>query len=260
MNATAFDGVKPWPGQEGSGAQLADGRDARHDNQPPLEDRIAMQFEDQLRDQNLLQRITDITASAGRVPATINDETIAGKVGDLITQARTCRQAVEAAREVHNRPLLTAQRNLKGRADALLKPMDDAIQAVKRQLDAFMAEQARLRAEARRQADEQARIAREAAAAAAQDAAGDEPTAVPPPVIHAAMITDPVARGDMSRVGTRTVWRHEIEVPIAKLPKTILENEKVVEAINSVIAAQVRAGTRTIKGVRIWDEQVANVR
>jgi hypothetical protein len=74
-------------------------------------------------------------------------------------------------------------------------------------------------------------------------------------------VAEPVARGDLgSRVGTRTVWKHEIEVPIAKLPKAILENEKVRAAVDQVIGAMVRTGTREIKGVRIWSEQVADVR
>lgn len=255
-----FDDVKPWPGQQ-SGSELDSGRDARLDNQPPLEERILMQFEDELRDDGLLERIAAITESAGRVP-TIDSQAVAGKVGDLIAQARAAGKAVEERRETHNRPLLTAQRALKGRADALLAPMVQAIDGVRRSLDAYMAEEARKAREAERLAAEQARIAREAAEAAAAEAAkAGEPAPPPPPVIEPARVEQPVARGDMgARVGTRTVWKHEIEVPVAKLPKAILENAKVVDAINQVIAAQVRAGTREIKGVRIWDEQVADVR
>jgi hypothetical protein len=74
-------------------------------------------------------------------------------------------------------------------------------------------------------------------------------------------VAEPVARGDLgSRVGTRTVWKHEIEVPIAKLPKAILENEKVRAAVDQVIGAMIRGGTREIKGVRVYSEQVADVR
>jgi hypothetical protein len=74
-------------------------------------------------------------------------------------------------------------------------------------------------------------------------------------------VAAPVARGDLgSRVGTRTVWRHEIEVPIAKLPKQILEAAPVREAVDKAIAAAIRAGNREIKGVRIWSEQEASVR
>lgn len=261
MTATAFTDVPEWPGEK-SGDQLESGRDARHDNQPPLDERISMEFEEQLRADGLLERIADITASAGRVPA-IDSQIIAGKVGDLIAQGRAAGKAVEERRETHNRPLLNAQRALKGRADGLLAPMIQAIDGVKRSLDAYMAEESRKAREAERAAQEQARIAREAAEKAALEAAkaGEPAPPPPPPVIEPARVEQPVARGDMgARVGTRTVWKHEITVPIAKLPKAILENAKVVDAINSVIAAQIRAGTREIKGVRIWDEQVADVR
>lgn len=257
----AFDDVKPWPGQA-SGEQLGDGRDARLDNQPPLEERVAMEFEDRLRADGLLQRIEDITASAGRVPP-ISDQAIAGKVGDLISQARAAMKEVESRRETHNRPLLNAQRTLKGRADALITPMDQAIRAVRARLDAFIAEEERKCRETQRLADEQARIAREAAEKAAREAeeAGRPAPPPPPPLIEPAQVEKPLFRGDMgASVGTRTIWKHEIEAPIAKLPKAILENAKVVDAINQVIAAQVRAGTREIKGVKIWSETASAVR
>lgn len=73
-------------------------------------------------------------------------------------------------------------------------------------------------------------------------------------------VAEPVVRGDLgSRVGTTTVWRHEI-LSVRQLPDAILKHEKVVEAINKVIAAQVRGGARSIKGTRIWDEKAVAVR
>lgn len=250
--ATAFP-ADAWHGD----APTAD----RHHNQPPLEERLVMDFEDQLRADGLTDRIDQLVTSAGKVPEAI-DQSIAGKIGDLIAMARTCRKAVEERRETHNRPLLNAQRALKGRADALLAPLDDAINGVKRSLDAFMAEEARKAREAQRIADEQARIAREAAEKAAREATErNEPApAPPPPVIEAAHIEQPVARGDMgARVGTRTVWKHKID-SVRQLPDAILKNERVIEALDKVIAAQIRGGTRVIKGVTVWDEQVADVR
>lgn len=250
--ATAFDKQDAWHG---------DAPVDRHHNQPPLEERLVMDFEEQLRDDGLTKRIDDIVTSASKVPDVI-DQTVAGKIGDLIAMARTCRKAVEERRETHNRPLLNAQRALKGRADALLAPLDTAINAVKRSLDAYMAEEARKADLARREAEEQARIAREAAEEAAREAsANDQPAPTPPPpVIEPAHIEQPVARGDMgTRVGTRTVWKHKIE-SVRQLPDAILKNERVVEALDKVIAAQIRGGAREIKGTTIWSEQVADVR
>jgi hypothetical protein len=255
MSATAFTDVPEWPEQE-TAAKLD-----RHHNQPPLEDRVAMDFVDELTKEGLTLRIADITASAGRVPE-IGDQATAGKVGDLIKQASAAKKRVEEIREVHNRPLLNAQRGLKARMDGLLADMDAAIRSVRQRLDAFIAEEDRKRREAQRLADEHARIAREAAEKAAREAEeAGRPIPAPAPIITPAEIEKPIMRGDMgASVSTRTVWRHEIEVPIAKLPKAILENAKVVEAIDSVIAAQIRAGTREIKGVKIWSETASAVR
>ena len=255
--ATAFDDVPAWPGKEPEPTL------DRHHNQPPLEERVIMDFEDDLRAQGLTDRIAQIIESAGRAPA-VTDEIVAGKVGDLITMARAADKAVEATREKYNRPLLTAQRALKGRGDAIVKPMTDAINGLRRSLDGFMAEKARIAAEERRKAEEAARIAREDAERRAREAAeqGQPVEEVAPlPTIEPAKVAEPVAHGDMgARVGTRTVWKHEIEVPIAKLPKAILENEKVRDAVTQVIGAMIRGGTREIKGVRIWSDQVADVR
>lgn len=250
---TAFDKLDAWHGD----TPVAD----RHHNRPPLEDRLVMDFEEQLRADGLTDRIEQIVTSAGRVPV-IDNGTVAGKVGDLIAMARTCRKAVEERRETHNRPLLNAQRALKGRADALLAPLDEAINVVRRSLDAYMAEEARKADKLRREAEEQARLAREAAENAAREAADRNESAPPPPapIVEAARIDQPVARGDMgARVGTKTVWKHSI-ASIRQLPDRILKNERVVEAIDKVIAAEVRGGAREIKGVEIWSEQVADVR
>ena len=72
-----------------------------------------------------------------------------------------------------------------------------------------------------------------------------------------------MARGDLgARVGTRTVWHHEIE-SVRQLPDRLLKHPKVLDALNVVIAAEIRSmgTTKTdIKGVRIWSTQAAAVR
>lgn len=253
-----FDDVKPFPGEQ-SGQQLESGRDARLDNQPPLEERLVMDFVEELDKDGLTKRVQDITESAGRVPA-IDSQEIAGKVGDLINQARAVKKAVEDAREGHNRPLLNAQRALMGRAKSILGPLDEAINGVKRRLDAYVMEEDRKRREAQRIADEAAERARRAADEAAREAEEAGQPAPPPPVVEAPQIEKPVARGDQgARVGTKTVWRHRI-VSVRQLPDRILKNERVVEAIDKVLSAEIRAGTREIKGCEIWSDQVADVR
>jgi hypothetical protein len=252
--ASVFADVPEWPEKKVE-------RDPRYDNQPPLDERVMMEFVEDLEREGITARIQELCESAGRVPE-ITSDAIAGKVGDLCKLARDVEKRVNDAREKHNRPLLNAQRSLKGKADGLLHPLLVAVSEVRTKLNGYMAEQARIAAEARAKAEAEARRLREEQELQARQAAKVGQPA-PEPIVHVepVKVAEPVARGDLgSRVGTRTVWRHEIEVPVAKLPKGILENEKVVAAIDQVIGQQVRNGAREIKGVRIWSEQVADVR
>jgi hypothetical protein len=245
-----FPDLPAFPGE----AQGGDGRVVtRHDNQPPLEERVVMDFEDKLKAAKLDARVAQLSDSAGRAPACDNDEA-AGKIGDLLSLARAARKAVEDLREGENRPILNAQRALKAKADALLAPMDKAMQELKRRLDAYVSEQARKAAEARRKAEEDARRLQEEARA---NAAPDEPI----PVVTPAPVPAPAIRSDLGTlVSARKVWRFEREVPIAKLPKDVLENQTVVDAVDKVLGAMVRGGARKIKGVRIFEDAAANIR
>lgn len=254
--ATAFPDVPAWPDAD----QLSSGRDARHDNAPPLEERVMMEFVEELERDGITARVSELLDSAGRVPP-IDSDTIAGKVGDLCKMAADVSKRIESAREKHNRPLLNAQRSLKARADAVFAPLAVAISGLRTSLNNYMAEQARKAAEERRKAEEEARRLQEEQAKRAAEAAERNEPPPPPPVIEPAKVEAPVARGDLgARVGTRTVWKHEIEVPIAKLPKAVLENERVRAAVDQVIGQMIRSGTKEIKGVRIWSEQEASVR
>lgn len=121
-----FDDVKPWP------ADLD-----RHHNQPPLVDRILVEFDDALRLNGLDERIAEVTASAGRAPA-IDNDAACGKAGDLIAQARAVREKVATEREELNGPLAVATKALKARADAVLAPMETAIADIQARLDGYM--------------------------------------------------------------------------------------------------------------------------
>ena len=268
--ASQFKDVPAWPGADRQ--TVGDILD-RHHNEPPLEERLLMDFSEALASAGITQRVDNIIASAGRAPACTSD-VIAGQIGDLVKMARVAQTDVEAERERLNRPLLTAQRSLKAKADGIVEPMAGAVAGLRRSLDAYMAEEARKADQARRLLEEQARAAARAALeehdrqvaaariAAEAEGASEAPVAefVPPaPVYEAAPLAAPVARGDLgARVGTKTVWKHRI-LSVRQIPDAILKNEKVVEALDKVIAAQIRGGCRTIKGVEIWDEQVANV-
>lgn len=122
----AFDDLKPWPADP-------------HHNQPPLEARVTLDFDDALRARELDSRVNVIIASADRSPLEILSPGEAGRAADLVAMARDCAKAIEAERETLNRPLLTAQRALKARAESVVAPMEAAIAVVREKLDAYVA-------------------------------------------------------------------------------------------------------------------------
>jgi hypothetical protein len=124
-----FEGIKEWPE-----APAPIGH-----NQPPLEMALLSELEDALVIKGLTRRIGEIIEAAGRAPP-VEDEDSAGAVGDLVAQAKEAKKAVEAEREVLNRPLLNAQRALKGKAVSLTLPMEAAIEPLRVSLDAYVAE------------------------------------------------------------------------------------------------------------------------
>lgn len=267
--ATAFPEVKPFPS--------ANPRAVMGGNRPPLGESIVTDFDIALAAEGLDKRVANLIAKgegAGPCP----DEEMAGKYGDFIKLAAAATKAVEGEREKLNRPLLTAQRNLKGRSDVLVERLNKAVRVVRGHLTVFMNEQERIAAERRRQAEAERRAAQEAADAEARrreeerarhEAENvDDPELVemiaPEPEllveIKALKVEEPVVRGDYgARVGTTTRWNHEI-ISVRQLPDRILKHAKVVEALDKVIAAEVRGGAREIKGTRIWSEQQVAVR
>lgn len=154
MNAP-FPDAKPWPKAEGANPRVALGN-----NNPPLEERIIMEFEDALREHDgLIARIDAMVEKAdGAGPCTSDD--LAGRYGDFIKMAITANKVVEAERETLNRPLLTAQRMLKARADLYSAKALGAAAKVRAPLDAYVDAQKKKRedeerrlAEIQRQAD-----------------------------------------------------------------------------------------------------------
>lgn len=239
----------------------APARDQRYDNQPPLEERILLEYAEDLDKLGITARIAELLESAARVPE-CTDDTIAGRIGDLVKIAAAVGKRVEEARETHNRPLLNAQRGLKSKADSVLAPLVTAMTAVRGKLNTYMQEKARAAEAERRAAEEAARRLREEQERITREV--EEETGVPieslVPVIEAPKVAAPVARGDLgARVGTRTVWHHKIE-NVRHVPDRFLKHPRVVEALGQVIGQAVRGGEHNIKGVRVWSTQEAAVR
>jgi len=268
-------------------------------NNPPIDEQVVIDLAEALAAEGLTARIEDLIASAGRAPA-ITSPDIAGRYADLIKQMVAAGKAVEVEREKLNRPLLNAQRALKGRADAIVAPLKDAETEARAKVDRYdreqeeierqrreaaEAERRRLQAiadeEARQErlrlqaiADEKARQERlrlqaiedERAAAEAREAAKivveAEEVEVAAPLVEIAPVEPErtAIQGDMgAKVARVTTWKHRI-ISVRQLPDAILKHAKVVEAIDKVIAAQVRGGVREMKGCDIFPETTTAIR
>ena len=200
--AAAFPDVKPFPA---AGAPLA----AMGHNKPPLDDVILAEFMDDLAAAKLPPKVDQLESRANAAGPCLTQED-AGRYGDGAKIIATAIKAIEAARETHNRPLLNAQRALKGRADGFIDRLRKADGVLRGHVNVFMAEERRKAAEAQRLADEQARVAREAAEAerqrqidAAAAAGASEPEPAPPPVVEveAPKVAAPTALGDYGARG-----------------------------------------------------------
>lgn len=247
-------------------------------NNPPLDEQVTIDLGEALAEKGITKRIADLLAAFGRAPAKIETAEVAGSYADLIKQMSAATKAVSAERETLNRPLLNAQRALKGRADSIVEELSGAEQQARARIAAFDAaerekerkRQAEAEAERRRLqaiADNEARLERERlqriederAAAEAREAAIVEVETVRVEIPAEPEKTEAV-RGDYGAKVVRTTnWKHEI-VSVRQLPDSILKHEKVMDAINKVIAAQVRGGMREMKGVNIFPETGTTIR
>jgi len=281
--ATAFPDVKPWPK---ASEEDANPRATIGDNSVPMDVEIVGQFDEAIDAKpGLRTRINELIGKADTLPDCTNDD-LAGRLGDFVKMCTNAAAIVNDERERVKAPYLAATRALDAKGNAMRDQLNEAKAKAKAKLDKFVAEQAeRDRAEQRRIAAEQAelrRVAEERARAEAERerkrlqaiedarAAAEQREAAavevePEPVFvaepePAPTERAPVARGDLgSRVGMKTIWKHEIE-NVRQVPDHLLKHPTVVEALSKVVAAQVRSGIRAIKGVRIWSEQTANVR
>lgn len=226
------------------------------DNRPPLEEQVVIDLAEALDTGGITKRISDLIASAGRAPEITTPE-IAGRYADMIKQMVTAGKAVEAEREKLNRPILTAQRALKGRADAIVAPLAAEEMAARAKVRKFDDDLAAAERKRKQEAFEKAEAERKRLQAIEDERAAKEQREAAP--IHVepepvAEVAPAAIQGDFgAKVARTTSWKHEI-LSVRQLPNAILTHEKVLEAINKVIAAQVRGGTREIKGARIYPE------
>lgn len=269
---------QPAPGEAPASAAAAN----RHHNEPPLEERISMEFREVLLSDNaqFTQRMESAIAAVDR--ANVTDEETLGKAGDLDTILRKCEQHIADTHKQVKQPYLDGGRACDAEKNRLIEPITKARFALKDRMNGFMAkreaerraQQEREAAEARaaqaaaQRAEDEARAAEIAAQRAAAQARSEEEIAAAEKraaelrekaeqVIAAAPLAAApnkreVVRSDTgTTVSGRQVWQSEVE-DYRKAFDAVASNEKVREAIDKAIAQLVKAGMRDIAGVRIW--------
>ena len=237
-------------------------------NEPPLEDRIAMEFRDALLDErpDFLTRMDDAIAAVGRAEVT-DDETL-GRAGDLDRILRACAQRIDDTHKAVKQPYLDGSRACDAEKRRLTGPVDDARFKLRDMMNAFMAErEAARRAEEARIRAAQVAAAEAAAAAerARQEAAGEndpeavaavEAVALAP---TAAKRPEPVRSDAGATVSGRQVWHSQVE-DYAKAFKHVRSDPKVREAVDAAVQRLVKAGQRELTGVKVWSTTQAVAR
>lgn len=221
-------------------------------NQPPPEVLIPIEFKEALLAQrpDFLQRMTDAIAAVGRVD--IQDDETLGKAGDLKRILVASEGHVDKTHDYVKRPHLDICKLIDAEKGKLIDKIGPALDTLNGLMDAFAAQ---------RLADV---IAEEAKAKEARKVEVKEARAAgvpaPPPVVRTRSRHPVKVRSDAgSTVVAATVWQSRVE-DYAEAFTAVSTDPRVREAIDAAIARQVKAGTRTIAGVEIWEAAQANTR
>ena len=224
-------------------------------NRPPLDVEAVTEFEDKLKQRDGFEdAIKARLGSATR--ASCHDEDSAGRCTELVKQLSALERIIEDARESTKKPYFEAGKAIDAAARAKSAEITTAKQTVNGMLTTFIREENnRKQIEARR--------AEEARQAAIREAAGRalaEEAAPPPPPPPPAAPEPTQVRGVYGGVASgRKVWKHEIlDFDVAYI--AVAQNENVRAAIDKAVGAMVRSGMRTIEGVRVFEDLVAQVR
>ncbi len=226
-------------------------------------------------------RADELIDAATRVPAVIDSDELAGKVGDYVKQVMACVKNAEAGRVKEKEPHLEAGRQV----DAWFKKITGQLETVKttieRRLTMYLREkeaaERRAREEAarlEREAAERARAEAEAAEKAIRDAASmEDAIAAEERRKKAQADADKAAkeaaakpaelsrnRGDMGSVASlRTFW-DMADLDIAALDLEALRHHIPREALEKAVRSLIRSGVRELRGVRIFENTQAAVR
>ncbi len=226
-------------------------------------------------------RAAELLAAAERVPANIDSDDLAGKVGDFIKQITACSKAADAARVAEKEPHLAAGRVVDGFFKAIIDPLDTAKKNIERRLTTYLREKAeaerrereriaaeeRARAEAARRAAEEAeRKARDEASLQAAIVAEEQRKQAEADAERARKASEAKAaelsrnRGDYGSVASlKTYWDFS-DLDRAALDLETLRPHIPTDALEKAVRSFVKAGGRELRGVNIFQNTQAAVR
>ena len=215
----------------------------------------------------LMARAIELQQAFDRAPDKVESEDQAEKFGDFIKQIAGHVKKADAARVASKEPYLEGGRAVDGFFKSIIDPLKKAKTTLEGRLGTYLrakeAEERRRREEERQRAEEEAR-----AKAAEMKSEDDLDAAVEAEVQaqDAAKAAEANAaemsrtRGDMGSVSSlRTTWAFEVD-DWDRIPLDMLRAHLPKSAIEQAIRSFIKAGGRSIDGVRIFEKHSAVVR
>lgn len=248
-------------------------------NNPPAD---ANPLRERLQEESgaLLKRRDELLAGASRIPDKIEDDEIAGKVADFIKLVSACTKNAEGLRVARKEPFLESGRVVDGFFKAVTEPLEKAKGQISARLTVWQrqkaAEEKRLRDEAeaiaRIAATKAAEAAREAERAAQNDAqlataieaaAAAKQAAADAVVAERAAAAKPAdmsrTRGDVGAVASLVQFWDFTDLNRDAIDLEALRQHLPADALEKAVRSFVKAGGRTLAGVRIFENTKSRV-
>jgi hypothetical protein len=251
-------------------------------NSPPPDLLLGDALRDRLAEENgqLIARRDELLAAAGRIPP-IDSDDVAGRVSDYIKQLTALAKAAETRRAGAKEPYLEGGRNIDGFFRAITDPVAKAKTAIERRLTDYLREK---EARARREREEQERLARETAEKARREAEARAKALADEQSLQAAIAAEKAAetasadlvkaaqaaevkpavlsrtRGEYGAVSSlRTQWVFD-EIDREEIDLEVLRFHIPADGLEKAVRSFIKAGGRELRGTRIYETTAAVVR
>jgi len=237
-------------------------------NEPPMEERIPLDFREALIDLEadffkVLETYVGVTDAEtgehknGQVDiAKCTNDTQLGKCGEVVNTLRKLGQRVEAAHKQVKEPYLLGGRLVDAERRALMSRIEEGGNRVNGLMKTYGDDKREKERLAQLKADEDRRKLEELARENGIEAV------LPPPEPVVAK-TEPVRSLGGATVSIGTEWKSQVE-DYAKAFKHVSTNAKVREAIDAAIKSMVKAtkgnNGKPLAGVRVWEDTKVGAR